>query len=292
MDVGGANASTTGPAGLPNTGNPAALQQWYVQKFDIDWGTTSVITQADFDRNADYVNINGSNPSGAGLPNAINEAGANIPNSTGDGQMDGAHTDLSNDQQAGFVSPNVPAGTGAAVGDRIDDLEMPWDPRVVRSSFGQRDGLTQDTTGSFLNGVYTPNFTARLLSQDGYSQGILQSVSVDATGKIVGVYNTQQGDSISQDLAQVAIATFTNPSGLAKVGDTHFAVTANSGNAVIGTALSGDAGSVVSGVVEQSNVDLSEELTNMIVAQRGFEANARMITTSDHILDTLVNLGR
>lgn len=296
MDVGGQNPSSAS-AGSVTGGNPLAVQQWYVQKFDINWGTTSVITQADFDRNADIVNINGANPNGAGAQNTVNEnlppAPPQVPvvvtNSFGDGQMDGAHTDLSSN---GVANPNVTPGSGAAIGDRNDTLEMPWDPRVVRTSLGLRDGLTQDTTGSFLAGVYTPNFTARLLSQDGYSQGVLQSVNVDSTGKITGVFNTKQGTSVSQDLAQVAIATFTNPSGLAKVGDTHFAVTANSGSPVISTALSGDAGSVVSGVVEQSNVDLSVELTNMIVAQRGFEANARLITTSDSILNTLVQLGR
>lgn len=161
---------------------------------------------------------------------------------------------------------------------------------------GKRDGLTQDTSGSFqtINGVkvYVPKFSATLKAQDGRSEGILQSVSVDAGGKIAGIYRTQEGAQVSQDLAQVAIATFANPGGLAKVGDTHFAATANSGSAVIGTALGGGAGSVVSGVLEQSNVDLSEELTNMIVAQRGFEANARLITTSDSVLNTLVNLGR
>jgi len=295
MDVGGMNEASTSAAGGPGGGGfPAAQQQWYVQKFDINWGTTSVITQADFDRNADIINNAGANPNGAGALNTVNETpGSPTPatDSTGDGQMDGAHTDLSSFGAFG-PSGNVTGGTGASIGDRIDTLEMPWDPRVVRSSLGKRDGLTQDTTGSFLAGVYTPNFTARLLSQDGYSQGILQSVSVDSTGMITGVFNTKQGTSVNQDLARVAIATFTNPSGLAKVGDTHFAVTANSGSPVISTALSGDAGSVVSGVVEQSNVDLSVELTNMIVAQRGFEANARLITTSDSILNTLVQLGR
>ncbi len=270
MDIAGRSAAFTPPAN--------AVQQWFVQKFDIDWGSVSTITQADFDRNIDPPNAATNETGGpSALPALV---------STGDGEMDGMHADLA----AGI------GGQFNAFGDRRSDLEMPWDPRVVRTTLGQRDGLTQDASGHFENvngvNVYKTAFTARLDSQDGYSQGVLQSVSVDASGKITGVFNTVQGASVNQELAQVAIATFTNPAGLAKSGDTHFTETANSGSAIIGQALTNGAGSVVGGVVEQSNVDLSEELTNMIVAQRGFEANARLISTSDKILDTLVNLGR
>jgi flagellar hook protein FlgE len=181
---------------------------------------------------------------------------------------------------------------GVYAGDRDDALAMPWDPYVVSDNSGARDGLTQDATGEWrlINGVntYVPNFTAYLKSQDGYAEGTLQSVSVDTTGMIVGGFS----NGIQQDLAKLALASFENAGGLAKVGETHFTPTANSGNAVIGTALAGGRGSVVGGVLEQSNVDLTVELTNMIVAQRGFEVNARVITTSNNILDTLVNLGR
>ena len=124
--------------------------------------------------------------------------------------------------------------------------------------------------------------------QDGFTQGVLQSVQVTADGTIVGAFTNGE----TQDLAQVAIATFENPGGLAKVGGVHFATTSNSGFANLGTALSGGRGSVVGGALEQSNVDLAKELTDMIIAQRGFEVNARLVTTSDRILDTLVNLGR
>jgi flagellar hook protein FlgE len=165
-------------------------------------------------------------------------------------------------------------------------------PQVTSASDGKRDGLTQDASGSWqiINGVntYVPNFTAYMRAQDGYAQGVLQSISVDSNGIISGSFTNNQ----LQELARLAVASFENPAGLSKMGDTYFTPSANSGLAVVGTANSGGRGSIVSGALEQSNVDLSKELTDMIVAQRGFEVNARLVTTSDRILDTLVNMGR
>lgn len=93
-------------------------------------------------------------------------------------------------------------------------------------------------------------------------------------------------------MAQLALANFTNPGGLEKAGDTMYAESANSGLAQIGTAGSSGLGTTTGGALEASNVDLSTELTNMIIAQRGFESNARIITTSSEMLTTLVQLGR
>ncbi len=157
---------------------------------------------------------------------------------------------------------------------------------------GRMDGLTQMYSGAYqsVNGVqvYVPRFTSRVGSQDGYPEGTLQGVSVDAAGIVTGRYD----NGVAQDLAQVAIATFTNPGGLARSGDTRFAATANSGAARIGTALGDGRGAVIGGVLEQSNVELGEELTDMIVAQRSYEANARLVSLSDRLLDTVVNVGR
>jgi len=85
---------------------------------------------------------------------------------------------------------------------------------------------------------------------------------------------------------------FANMQGLAQIGATDFGQTVNSGLPIIGTATQRGTGVVIGGALEQSNVDLSQELTNMIIAQRGFDANSRIITTSSDMLDTLVNLGR
>jgi len=184
-----------------------------------------------------------------------------------------------------------------AIGDlpnSHDDVGSP--DTILRSSFGQRDGMTQDTAGTWTTvaglQVYKPAYTCAMTDQDGYSELTLSSVSVDSNGIVRGQFVNAEGQTKYQDLAQLAIANFANSAGLAKVGSSNFTPTANSGSAVISTANSGGRGSVVGGALEQSNVDLSKELTDMIVAQRGFEVNARLVTTSDTILNTLVNLGR
>jgi flagellar hook-basal body protein len=170
----------------------------------------------------------------------------------------------------------------------LGSLTSPDQKTEITQNNAKRDGLTQDATGTTVNGVYTPHFTARLLAQDGRAGATLQSVSVDVTGRVVGSYN----DGTQQELAQLAVASFANPGGLARVGDNHFAPTSNSGAPEIGTAGTGDLGTIEAGTLEQSNVDLLTQMTNMMIGQRSFEANARMITASDRVLDTLINLTR
>ncbi len=166
---------------------------------------------------------------------------------------------------------------------------LTWLYQVVTG--GTRDGMTQDTTGSFRDvaGVrtYQPQNTAFLRGQDGYRQGILSSLSVDGLGRIQGSFD----NGITVALGQVAIASFENPRGLTRSGAAGFDESANSGSARIGVAGSGGLGTVASGVLEQSNVDAARELSEMIVAQRSFEASGRIISTADRILETLANLG-
>ncbi|MGY1703659.1 flagellar hook protein FlgE [Geodermatophilus sp. SYSU D00697] len=124
--------------------------------------------------------------------------------------------------------------------------------------------------------------------QDGYAPGTLQSFSLSADGSIVGVYS----NSLRQNIGQLALATFANPAGLEKAGNSSFRVGNNSGTAVVGRAGAGGAGTLTAGALEMSNVDLAEEFTGLIVAQRGFQANSRVITSSDEVLQDLVNLKR
>ncbi|HEX2810208.1 MAG TPA: flagellar hook-basal body complex protein, partial [Kineosporiaceae bacterium] len=93
-------------------------------------------------------------------------------------------------------------------------------------------------------------------------------------------------------LAKLALANFNNPAGLLKQGNTMFQSTTNSGLAQVGTAASGGRGTLLGGTLEMSNVDLAQEFTNLIIAQRGFQANSRVITTSDQMLQDLVDLKR
>lgn len=162
---------------------------------------------------------------------------------------------------------------------------------IVRD--GNNDYLTR--AGNF----YLDN-QGYLVNQDGlYVIGIgggkiqipntAKSISIGADGKVTYVVD---GNSTPQTAGQIALAKLQNPEGLEKVGNNLFQVTTNSGgmnNIAPGT---NGAGTIVPGALEMSNVDLSEEFTEMIVAQRGFQANTRIITTSDQILEELVNLKR
>lgn len=125
-------------------------------------------------------------------------------------------------------------------------------------------------------------------TQDGYPAGDLQSVSFDTTGTLNGVFS----NGVTRPLAQVALASFNNPAGLVKEGNSLFAKSNNSGDAKIAAAGTGGLGTIRPGSLEMSNVDLAEEFTNMIITQRGFQANSRVITASDEMLQDLVNMKR
>lgn len=124
--------------------------------------------------------------------------------------------------------------------------------------------------------------------QDGQAAGVLQSFSLNADGTIVGSFS----NSLKQVVGRIALGNFTNPAGLEKAGGSLFRTTVNSGDAQLGAAGQGGRGTLAGGMLEMSNVDLSSEFTSLIVAQRGFQANSRVITTSDELLQELVNLKR
>jgi flagellar hook protein FlgE len=130
--------------------------------------------------------------------------------------------------------------------------------------------------------------TVTATDQNGYALGSLQSFQLGNDGTITGVYS----NGLRQPIGQLALASFSNPSGLEKAGSSTFRVGVNSGTAAVGLAGVGGRGVLNSGALEMSNVDLAEEFTGLIVAQRGFQANSRVITASDEILQDLVNLKR
>jgi flagellar hook protein FlgE len=144
---------------------------------------------------------------------------------------------------------------------------------------GNFDGLTAFASG---------NHTAAIIGQDGYGLGILQKVAIDQSGNISGIFS----NGVTRVLAQILLADFTNQGGLRKSGRSLYQPSANSGDAVEGVAGQTVAGEITSGALESSAVDIAQEFTSMITAQRGFQANARIITTSDNMLDELVNLKR
>jgi flagellar hook protein FlgE len=123
---------------------------------------------------------------------------------------------------------------------------------------------------------------------DGFATGTLLSFVIGSDGVVLGQYSNGK----TNPLAQIALATFPNVAGLTQVGSNMFVESANSGLAAIGTARTAGRGSVNAGQLEMSNVDLAAQFTDMIRAQRGFQANSRIITTSDEMLQDLVNLKR
>ncbi len=123
-------------------------------------------------------------------------------------------------------------------------------------------------------------------SQNGSEAGKLESFTLGGDGSLIGSFS----NGAKQVLAQVALARFTNPGGLEKAGSSTYVATANSGAAQLGAPGAAGLGTLTAGALEMSNVDLSQEFTNLIVAQRGFQANARIITTSDEVLQELTNL--
>ncbi len=132
------------------------------------------------------------------------------------------------------------------------------------------------------------NSTAEVLAQDGNAIGFLRSFAFADDGTITGQFSNGN----TKVMGQVATAVFNNPGGLTRVGNSNFAASVNSGEAIVGSPGSGNRGLVSAGTLEMSNVDLALEFTNLIIAQRGFQANSRIITASDELLGDLVNLKR
>lgn len=135
---------------------------------------------------------------------------------------------------------------------------------------------------------YGSAFTTKGYYQDGCTMGVLDDFFVAADGSVMGAYDNGQ----NIPMYRLSLATFVNPSGLAKIGDTHFKESNNSGLARIGVPLEDGAGSLLGGALELSNIDLTEQFTQLILAQRGFQANARVINTSDQVLEEQINIKR
>jgi flagellar hook protein FlgE len=169
------------------------------------------------------------------------------------------------------ISPNNPQFTFQPDGGA--------NPVVIDLDFGSGfSGVTQTSSSSVISA----------LSQDGSAAASLSNLNIDQYGNIVGIFSNGN----SRALAQIMAATFTNLNGLISVGDNMYSAYANAGEPRIGSLGEETGTTVQSGALEQSNVDLSEEFTKMIVSQRGFQANARVITTADNLLQEITNLIR
>jgi flagellar hook protein FlgE len=159
-------------------------------------------------------------------------------------------------------------------------------PASVNSSGAQTlaiPAVALDVSGAT---QYGANFAVTDLSQNGYSPGQLVGIQVEGNGVITARYSNGQ----SKPAGQVEIATFRNPQGLQPVGGNAWSRSFASGDPIVGVPGDGNLGSLQSGALEESNVDLTAELVNMITAQRVYQANAQTIKTQDQVLQTLVNL--
>jgi flagellar hook protein FlgE len=181
------------------------------------------------------------------------------------------------DTAGNLTTPNVTL-TQAQL-NAIPGTSGTWAAGGATLDFGSATSADRLTGAATLNSV-----TA--LSQNGSTIGSLVSFSVGQDGLISGVFSNGR----TQALGQIALATFADPAGLLKMGGSLYTTSANSGVAQVGVAGVGGRGTLTGGTLEGSNVDLGQEFTNMIIAQRGFEANAKVITTSDQLLQDLVNL--
>lgn len=153
------------------------------------------------------------------------------------------------------------------------------DPQVITFNFGgELSGVTQTSLSSIISA----------LSQNGTASATLSNINVDKYGNIIGIFS----NGYSRTLAQLMVATFANRNGLESVGDNMYRISANTGLPVVGNLGEITNTTVQAGTLETSNVDLSEEFTNMIITQRGFEANSKVITTSDQMLQVITNLVR
>ncbi len=146
-------------------------------------------------------------------------------------------------------------------------------------------GGAKDFTG--LTQFRSPT-TAAAVSQDGYTMGRLRNISIGEDGVITGAFT----NGTSKDLAQIMVVDFTNPGGLQKVKDSVYTTSSNSGDPIYGIPGSQSSSNIKPGALELSNVELAQEFTDMITTQRGYQANARVITVSDSLLEELVNLKR
>jgi len=172
------------------------------------------------------------------------------------------------------------------VGFDVPEATIPPGEVAVRQLFT----LNLGEVGSYRSAVtqFAEKSSTKAIIQDGYPMGYLESFKIDQSGVITGVYS----NGTNRAIGQVALAGFTNPGGLEKAGENTYEVSNNSGAARIDAAGIAGKGKIIAGALEMSNVDLAEQFTDMIVTQRGFQANSRTITTSDQMIQELLTLKR
>jgi len=168
----------------------------------------------------------------------------------------------------------------------VPDATLPAGQATVRQTFN----LNLGQVGAYRDAItqFGDTSSTKAVRQDGYTMGYLESFKIDQSGVITGVYT----NGSNRVIGQIGLASFTNPGGLEKDGENTYVVSNNSGAPNVGPSGSAGKGQIIAGTLEMSNVDLAEQFTDMIVTERGFQANSRTITTSDQMLQELLTLKR
>jgi flagellar hook protein FlgE len=203
--------------------------------------------------------------------------GWDIAASDGDGGHTATDTLTFNDNGA---TPVLGTGDPSATDPLVPGTTLII-PRAAPSGGPMRIDLAKLTGFSGQN-------TIAPASQDGSAMGSLSSFDISKDGLVIGVFS----NGLKEVLAQLTMASFNNPPGLEKAGESVYRTSVNSGEAQLGTAGTGGRGFLQAQALEMSNVDLGQEFTNLVVAQRGFQANSKVITTADELLQELVNMKR
>ncbi len=226
-------------------------------------------------------NRGGTNPLQIGLGVQVGATSTNL--NQGSVQMTGRSTDLMIQGDGMFVTRSgnetLYTRAGAFSFDESGTLVTPSGSRVQGFAVDGAGNATGALGDININGATTPPVPGGVT---------MTSFAFGSDGTLRGVFS----DGVQRDVGRVALADFNNPMGLEKVGETSFRESANSGAPQIGTPGQGGNGTVLGGALEMSNVDLAAEFTNLILAQRGFQASSRVITTSDQVLEELVNIKR
>jgi len=187
------------------------------------------------------------------------------------------------------ADPAVPGSTGTLIFDENGQITTPtFDLSVtLLASGGATSPIDADLSFAGLTQLAGAS-TVQAVSQDGLPMGTLQSFTIDDRGIITGTFT----NGMFRTLGQISLARFANPAGLTKTGNSLWQASAASGPAAIVWPSTADSGSLASGYLEMSNVDLATEFANLIVTQRGFQANSRVITTADEMLQDVLTIKR
>lgn len=260
---GGILQGWTATNGVINAGSPVG---------DITLNPNTMVAKA-----TDTVTMDGNLPSDALVTDAPLDRVVNVYDAAG------AERSVTVTFAKSATGWNVTAKDGATTS--TIQLAQQSNGQLTPSGALSVSGITVDL--SKVSG-YASMSSLTVSGQNGAAVGKLESYTLGNDGSLVGSFS----NGIKQVLAKIALAKFTNPGGLEKAGGSSYVATGNSGGVQLGAAGDPGMGTLTAGSLEMSNVDLSQEFTNLIVAQRGFQANARIITTSDEVLQELTQLKR